>query len=82
MPAWLRSALTTFAVTLLSLIPIEALSGGDLTWVQSAVTAAALAAVRTLVVALNPMDPSYGLGTDSGVADGYTEESDEVSSDN
>ena len=63
MPVWLRSALTTFVVTLVSLVPIEALSGGDLTWVQSALTAAALAAVRTLVVALNPTDPSYGFGS-------------------
>jgi hypothetical protein len=81
MPAWLRSALTTFVVTLVSLVPIEALSGGDLTWVQTAITAAALAAVRTLVVALNPTDSSYGVGSDSGVADGYTEDA-EVSSTN
>jgi len=62
MPAWIRSALTTFLATFLSLIPVAAVTDGDFTWVSAAVTAAVIAAVRTTVAALDPGQPLYGIG--------------------
>jgi len=62
MPAWVRSALTTFIVTFIGLVPVTALVGGDTTWVASAATAAILATVRTVVAAIDPGNTSYGIG--------------------
>ncbi len=66
MPAWIRSALTTFITTLLSLIPVAALVDGDFTWTGAAITAAVIAAVRTTVAALDPGQPLYGIGVPEG----------------
>ena len=46
MPAWVRSALTTFLTTLLSLIPVAAIVDGDFTWAGAAITAAVIAGAR------------------------------------
>jgi hypothetical protein len=62
MPAWLRSALTTFIVTFIGLVPVSALVGGDTSWVASAATAAILATLRTVVAAVDPGNTSYGIG--------------------
>lgn len=64
MNAALRSALTTFLVTLISLVPVSALVGGDVSWAQSALVAAGLAALRTLVAAVDPGQTSYGIGSE------------------
>ena len=62
MPAWLRSALTTFGVTFVGLVPLSEFAAGDLSWVKAAAVSALLTTARTLFVALNPFDPSYGIG--------------------
>jgi hypothetical protein len=62
MPLWLRSALTTFVVTFIGLVPVTALLNSDTTWVTSAVTAAVLATLRTVVAALDPGNTSFGVG--------------------
>lgn len=59
----LRSAATTFLVTFLGLIPVAAAVGGDFSWIQSAVVAAALAAVRTLVAYIDPGNTTFGFGS-------------------
>ena len=66
MPAWLRSALTTFATVLIGLVPVSALLDGDISWAQSALAAAALAGLRTLFAALDPGQPLYGVGAEVG----------------
>ena len=67
MPAWIRSALTTFVVTFIGLVPVTALVGGDTTWITAAVTAAVLATLRTLVAAIDPGNTSYGIGAPADV---------------
>ena len=62
MPAWVRSALTTFIVTFIGLVTVTALVGGDTTWITAAATAAVLATLRTLVAAIDPNNTSYGIG--------------------
>ena len=62
MPAMIRSAVTTFVVTLIGLVPVAALVGGDTSWVTAAVTAAVLATLRTIVAALDPGNTSFGVG--------------------
>lgn len=62
MPAWVRSALTTFIVTFIGLVPVTALVGGDTTWITAAATAAVLATLRTIVAAIDPGNTSYGIG--------------------
>lgn len=69
MPSWLRSALTTFIVTFIGLVPVTALVGGDTTWVTSAATAAILATLRTLVAAIDPGNTSYGIGSEPIISD-------------
>jgi hypothetical protein len=69
MPAWVRSALTTFVVTFIGLVPVSALVGGDTSWVASAVTAAILATLRTVVAALDPGNTSFGVGSEPPVVD-------------
>lgn len=67
MPAWVRSALTTFIVTFIGLVPVTALVGGDTTWITAAATAAVLATLRTLVAAIDPGNTSYGIGAPADV---------------
>lgn len=57
----LQSAFTTFVVVLFGQIPIEKLTEGDFSWLPAVGVAALLAAIRTLAVALNPLDDSYGV---------------------
>jgi len=66
MPLILRSALTTFLVTLLGLVPVTALLGGDISWLQSALSAAILATLRTLVAYIDPGNTSFGIGATDG----------------
>ena len=73
MPAWVRSALTTFVVTFIGLVPVSALVGGDTSWVASAVTAAILATLRTVVAALDPGNTSFGVGSEPVVDEGVVE---------
>ena len=58
-----RSAFTTFIVTLIGLVPVASIVGGDFSWIQSAVVAAALAAVRTLVAYIDPGNTAFGAGS-------------------
>ena len=69
MPSWVRSALTTFIVTFIGLVPVTALVGGDTTWVTSAATAAILATLRTLVAAIDPGNTSFGVGSEPIISD-------------
>lgn len=69
MPAWVRSALTTFVVTFIGLVPVSALVGGDTTWITAAVTAAVLATLRTIVAAIDPGNTSYGIGSEPTISD-------------
>jgi heme/copper-type cytochrome/quinol oxidase subunit 4 len=59
--AMLRSFLTTFLSTLLTLIPVTSIVEGQFEWVGPALLAAGLAAVRTVVAALDPGMPLFGL---------------------
>jgi hypothetical protein len=61
MPAYIRSFLTTAAATFLSLIPVAAVLEGDFTWAGAAVTSAVVAALRTLLAALDPQMPLFGV---------------------
>jgi hypothetical protein len=69
MPAYIRSALTTFLATFLGLIPVAAVVDGDFTWASAAITAAVIAAVRTGIAALDPGQPLYGIGSDAPEGD-------------
>lgn len=69
MPAFVRSALTTFAATFIGLVPVTALVGGDVSWLQSAAVAAGLAALRTIIAALDPGQPLYGVGSGPEIGD-------------
>ena len=60
--AALRSFLTTLLATFLTLIPVAAVVEGDFTWLVAALASAALAAVRTLLAALDPGMDLYGVG--------------------
>ena len=57
-----RSAVTTFITSFIALIPLSALASNDFSWVQSALIAAALTAIRTVVAYLDPKNTSFGLG--------------------
>lgn len=63
MPAAVRSFLTTLAATFLSLIPVAAVLEGDFTWAGAAITSAVVAGLRTLLAALDPGQPLYGIGS-------------------
>ena len=64
MPAYVRSFLTTALATFLSLIPAAALTEGDFTWAAAAVTTAVVAGLRTIIAALDPSMPLFGVGSD------------------
>jgi hypothetical protein len=61
-----RSALTTFVTAFISLIPLSALAEQDFSWLQSALIAAALTTVRTVVAYADPNNTSFGIGADEG----------------
>ena len=61
--AALRSFLTTFLSVLITLIPVTSVVEGQFEWVGPALLAAGLAAVRTLLAALDPGQPLYGVGS-------------------
>ena len=69
MPSWVRSAVTTFFVTFIGLVPVTALVGGDTTWITAAITAAVLATLRTIVAAIDPGNTSFGVGSEPVVSD-------------
>ena len=62
MKAAIRSFLTTFIATLLTLIPVTSVVEGDFQWAGPALMSAGLAAVRTLLAALDPGMGLYGIG--------------------
>jgi hypothetical protein len=66
MPAYIRSFLTTLAATFLSLIPVAAVLDGDFTWAGAAITSAVVAGLRTLLAAIDPGMPLFGVGTPEG----------------
>ncbi len=66
----LRSALTTFVVSFVALVPLSALASSDFSWVQSAAISAALTTIRTVVAYLDPSNTSFGVGSDTTVEDG------------
>lgn len=59
----IRSFLTTFIGALLALVPVSAVVEGDFTWVTAAAVSALTAALRTLLAALDPGQPLYGVGS-------------------
>lgn len=59
--AMVRSFLTTFLSTILTLIPVTSVVEGQFEWVGPALLAAGLAAVRTVVAALDPRMPLFGI---------------------
>ena len=63
MKSAIRSFLTTFLSVLLTLIPVAAVVEGDFTWATAALVSALTAALRTLLAALDPGQPLYGLGS-------------------
>ena len=62
--AALRSFLTTFLSVLITLIPVTSVVEGQFEWVGPALLAAGLAAVRTLLAALDPGMALYGVGAE------------------
>jgi len=59
--AALRSFLTTFVAVFAASIPLAAALDGDFTWAGAAAASALVAALRTLVAALDPGQPLYGV---------------------
>lgn len=57
-----RSFVTTFVATFLAAVPVAAVSQGDFSWAVTAGVAALIAAVRTVLAALDPKQPLYGVG--------------------
>ena len=60
--AALRSFVTTFIAVFAASVPLSAALDGDFTWAGAAAAAAGVAALRTLVAALDPGQPLYGTG--------------------
>jgi len=58
-----RSALTTFVTSFIALVPLSALANQDFSWVQSALIAAALTTIRTVVAYLDPKNTAFGNGS-------------------
>jgi hypothetical protein len=58
----IRSFLTTFLATLITLIPVTSVVDGEFQWVGPALMSAGLAAVRTLLAALDPGMNLFGVG--------------------
>ena len=59
--AALRSFATTFLAVFVAAVPLSAALEGDFTWAGAAASAALVAALRTLVAALDPGQPLYGV---------------------
>ena len=59
--AALRSFVTTFVAVFVAAVPLSAALEGDFTWAGAAASAAFVAALRTLVAALDPGMPLYGV---------------------
>lgn len=58
----IRSAVTTFVTSFIALVPLSALASQDFSWLQSALIAAALTTVRTVVAYLDPKNTAFGNG--------------------
>lgn len=58
--AALRSFLTTFVTVFVAAIPLAAALEGDFTWAGAAAASALVAALRTLIAAIDPGQPLYG----------------------
>ena len=58
-----RSFATTFLAVFLTLVPVAAVVDGNWEWVSSALVASLVAAVRTLLAALDPGMGLYGVGS-------------------
>jgi hypothetical protein len=58
--AALRSFLTTFLTVFIAAVPLAAALEGDFTWAGAAAASALVAALRTLLAALDPGQPLYG----------------------
>jgi hypothetical protein len=65
----IRSAITTFVTAFVGLIPLSAFANQDFSWLQSALIAAALTTVRTLVAYLDPNNTAFGVGADPVLVD-------------
>lgn len=61
--AALRSFVTTFASVFIGSVPVAALLQNDWSWAQAAVASALVAALRTVIAALDPAQPLYGAGS-------------------
>jgi hypothetical protein len=57
-----RSAVTTFLVTFLGLIPVAAVVNSDFSWVSAALYAAALTTLRTCIAWIDPGNTAFGNG--------------------
>ena len=61
----IRSAITTFVTAFVGLIPLSALANQDFSWLQSALIAAALTTVRTLIAFIDPQNTAFGVGSNT-----------------
>jgi hypothetical protein len=63
-----RSFATTFVSVFVASVPVAALLSGDWSWVQAAAASALIAALRTVIAALDPGQPLYGVGVSAPAA--------------
>jgi len=63
MPAWIRSALTTAIAVLGGLVAFSAVPGISIPAEWIAIATAVLAGLRTVLAALDPGQPLYGIGS-------------------
>lgn len=59
-----RSFFTTFIATFLASVPVAAAVQGDFTWIEVTAASALVSGLRTLLAALDPSMPLFGLTGD------------------
>lgn len=59
-----RSFVTTLVATFLAAVPVAAVSQGDFSWAVAAGVAALVASLRTVLAALDPGQPLFGVTGD------------------
>lgn len=58
-----RSFFTTFLATFLATAPVASVAEGDFEWFLPTALSAFVAALRTVIAALDPGNPHYGVGS-------------------
>lgn len=59
----LRSAITTFFSTLLTLLPVSLFAISGVPWIKIVVVAIVISSLQTFIVYLDPKNPNYGRGS-------------------